>query len=224
MEKRWWNDRKIEWYERASLFSDFHTLLSREIESLINKDESILEFGSGLGYVSEILAKDGYNISSYDIDEMVIERAKERSSLDIYHTADYRDLEIRGDVVLTIFFGRLWSDDNLSSLLSHANKRLVSIHSLHTGQNNAIKGRKTPGLEESLSFLRDNGFEANGKEITIPFPQPLLSMEEAELFIKESYPEKDVSLYLPYVKKTYDKTYPYMLSNKKRMVILSIDK
>ena len=77
MEKRWWNERKIDWYERASLFSDFHTLLSREIEPLINKDETILEFGSGLGYVSEILAKDGYNISSYDIDEMVIERAKE---------------------------------------------------------------------------------------------------------------------------------------------------
>ena len=49
-------------------------------------------------------------------------------------------------------------------------------------------------------------------------------MEESELFIKETYPEKDVSLYLPYVKKTGDKTYPYMLSNKKRMVILSIDK
>lgn len=224
MEKRWWNERKIEWYERASLFSDFHTLLSREIEPLINKDETILEFGSGLGYVSEILAKDGYNISSYDIDERVIERAKERSGLDIYHTADYRDLDIRGDVVLTIFFGRLWSDDNLSSLLSRAKKRLISIHSLHTGQNDTIKSRKTPGLEESLSFLKDKGLEAKGKEITIPFPQPLSSLEEAKLFIKESYPGKDVSLYLPYVKKTGDKTYPYILSNKKRMVILAIDK
>ena len=224
MEKRWWNERKIEWYERASLFSDFHTLLSREIEPLINKDETILEFGSGLGYVSEILAKDGYNISSYDIDERVIERAKERSGLDIYHTADYRDLDIWGDVVLTIFFGRLWSDDNLSSLLSRAKKRLISIHSLHTGQNDTIKSKKTPGLEESLSFLKDKGLEAKGKEITIPFPQPLSSLEEAKLFIKESYPGKDVSLYLPYVKKTGDKTYPYILSNKKRMVILAIDK
>ena len=224
MEKRWWNERKIEWYERASLFSDFHTLLSREIEPLINKDETILEFGSGLGYVSEILAKDGYNISSYDIDERVIERAKERSGLDIYHTADYRDLDIWGDVVLTIFFGRLWSDDNLSSLLSRAKKRLISIHSLHTGQNDTIKSRKTPGLEESLSFLKDKGLEAKGKEITIPFPQPLSSLEEATLFIKESYPGDDVSLYLPYVKKTGDKTYPYMLLNQKRMVILAIDK
>ena len=224
MEKKWWNERKIEWYERASLFSDFHTLLSREIESLINKDESILELGSGLGYVSDILAKDGYNISSYDIDERVIERAKERSGLDIYHTADYKDLNIKGDVVLTIFFGRLWSDDNLSSLLSRAKKRLISIHSLHTGQNDTIKSRKTPGLEESLSFLKDKGLEAKGKEITIPFPQPLSSLEEAKLFIKESYPGKDVSLYLPYVKKTGDKTYPYILSNKKRMVILAIDK
>lgn len=224
MEKRWWNERKIEWYERASLFSDFHTLLSREIEPLINKDETILEFGSGLGYVSEILAKDGYNISSYDIDERVIERAKERSGLDIYHTADYKDLNIKGDVVLTIFFGRLWSDDNLATLLSPAKKRLISIHSLHTGQNDTIKSRKTPGLEESLSFLKDKGLEAKGKEITIPFPQPLSSLEEAKLFIKESYPGKDVSLYLPYVKKTNDKTYPYMLLNQKRMVILAIDK
>ena len=224
MEKKWWNDRKIEWYERASLFSDFHYLLSKEIESLIDKDETILEFGAGLGYVSEILSKDGYNVSSYDIDEKVVERARKRSGLDIFHTSDYRELDISGDIVLTIFFGRFWSDDNLSSLLSRAKKGLISIHSLHTGQNDSIKGRETPGLDESLSFLKEKGYVAHGKEITIPFPQPLLSMEEAELFIDESYPGKDISLYLPYVKKTGHKSYPYMLSNQKRMVILSIKK
>ena len=91
MEKKWWNDRKIEWYERASLFSDFHYLLSKEIEPLIDKDETILEFGAGLGYVSEILSKDGYNVSSYDIDEKVVERARKRSGLEICHTSDYRE-------------------------------------------------------------------------------------------------------------------------------------
>ena len=222
MEKRWWNERKIEWYERASSLSDFHTLLSKEIESLVDKDESIIEFGCGLGYVAEKLTTDGYTISAYDIDEEVIERAKQRSGLSIYHTSDYKETDEKGDVVLTIFFGRLWLDDNLYSLLSHCNKRLISIHSLHSGQNSDLKARYTPSLGESLSFLREKGLDVHGKEITIPFHQPLKSMEEAELFIRESYPGKDPSSYFPYIEKKRDSKYPLSLINYKRMVILQI--
>ena len=224
MEKRWWNDRKIERYERASIYCDFHTLLSKEIQSILNKDESIVEFGSGLGYVSEILSKQGYNISSFDIDNEVIERAKERSGLDIYHTSDYRESDAIGDVVLLIFFGRLWLDDILSSLFSHAKKRIISIHSLHSGQNNRLVSRNTPSLSESLTYLEKKGYKVKGKELYIPFPQPLKSLEEAQLFIKENYPGKDTYLYMKYILENNDDNYPFILPNEKRMVMLNIEK
>ena len=169
MENRWWNSRKIEWYERASRFCDFQSLLTKEIESFITKDESIVEFGCGLGYISENLYNHGYDVTAYDIDQEVIERAKKRSGLDIYHTADYKESNVKRDVVLTVFFGRLWLHDNLSSLLSHGRKRLVSIHSLHIGQNDSLKARYTPTLEESISLLEEQGRKARGREISISF-------------------------------------------------------
>ena len=224
MENRWWNSRKIDWYERASRFCDFQSLLTKEIESFITKDESIVEFGCGLGYISENLYNHGYDVTAYDIDQEVIERAKKRSGLDIYHTEDYKESNIKRDVVLTVFFGRLWLHDNLSSLLSHGRKRLVSIHSLHIGQNDSLKARYTPTLEESISLLEEKGMKARGREISISFPQPLESMEEAKIFIEESYPGKDISLYLPYIIKSDDSSFPYTFSNEKKMVILDIQK
>ena len=224
MEKPWWNERRIEWYERASSLCDFQPLLSEEIKALIPKDESILEFGCGLGYVSEILSRSGYDISAFDIDERVIKRARKRSGLDIFHTSDYKTSDAFGDTVLLVFFGRLWLEDNLNTILSHAKKRIVSIHSLHRGQNNNLKSRNTPTLSESISYFREKGFSVEGKELSIPFPQPLRSMEEAELFIKENYPKMEPSLYFPYIKETDDKNYPFILFNEKKMVILDIEK
>ena len=223
MERPWWNKRKIEWYERAANYSSFHLQLTTKIESYIKQDESIIELGCGLGYVAENLYNHGYSILAIDKDKDVIERAKKRSGLEIYENEDYRKTQEKRDIVLTIFFGRLWIDDNLSSLLRHG-KKLISIHSLHSGQKDVENPRKTPSLSESISFLSNKDFKVRGEEITISFPQPLVSEEEAEEFIRESYPGKSLLEYEKYVKRTTDSKYPFVFTNDKKMVLLVIER
>lgn len=223
-ERRWWNERKILWYERASSLSSFHRSLCQELQQYLKNDETIMEYGCGLGHTAEILSRDGYSIKASDIDSEVIVRAKSRSGLNIYSSFDYREDKNVYDTVLTLFFGRLWVDDNLSFFMEKARNRLVSVHSLHSGQNSALVSRHTPSLSESLEFIKEKGFKAEGKEIVIPFPQYLKSRDEAIAFIKESYPGKNPEEYLPYLKASDNKDYPLILENNKRMVILSISR
>ena len=65
----WWDDERIRWYDKAAVQTEFHSLLAKEIEKHISKEERILELGAGLGYVSEILMNDGYDLTASDNDE-----------------------------------------------------------------------------------------------------------------------------------------------------------
>ena len=222
--KRWWSKEKIEWYERAAAYSDFHRTLASEIEPYIDMEDSILELGCGLGHVAEILNGHHYSISAIDRDQEVIERARKRSGLDIFSVSDYQEYKEKGDVVLTIFFGRLWVDDNLSALLSLSNKALFSIHSLHSGQDGNLISRYTPDLETSLSFLTNKGLKAEGKVLSIPFHQPLKDEKEAQAFIRASYPNGKEEDYLKYLESSGIDEFPIMLPNYKKMVMLWIEK
>ena len=221
-ERRWWTNEKIGWYERASDHCCFHSLLASSLEKYLTPSSSILELGCGTGRMAETLARRGYPILALDNDEEAIRTAKERSGLSIFCKGDYKDRSYSGDTVLTVFFGRFWVDDNLSFLLSMAKRNLVSIHSLHIGQG--IKGKDTPSLSRSLSFLHDRGYEAEGIEMEIPFHQPLLSYEEGLEFIKKSYGEDKVSLYESSIEESEDKIFPFEFKNNKKMVILNIPK
>ncbi len=74
-------------------------------------------------------------------------------------------------------------------------------------------------MEKRLSSL---GYAVESESFTLSFPQPLLSLEEAEAFISLSYPKKNVSSYLPFVTESGDEEYPYTLKNEKRMVLFDI--
>ncbi|MGN1164521.1 MAG: class I SAM-dependent methyltransferase [Candidatus Ornithospirochaeta sp.] len=221
-EGMWWNNKKIEWYERASDHCGFHDLLTSCIEKYIERENLILELGCGTGRIAENLCKDGYSVLAIDNDENAIRKAEERSGLSIFRKSDYRDKKYSGDTVLTVFFGRFWVEDNLSLLMSLSRKNLVSVHSLHMGQG--IRGKYTPSLTESLEYLRNKRYEAEAEEIEIPFHQPLLSYEEGLDFIKSSYGEDKLSLYRGSIEESPDKEFPFIFRNDKRMVILSAKK
>jgi len=86
--KIWWSDNKIDWYERAASFTDFHKRLAYKLSLIIPKNSSIIEIGCGLGYLAYELFSLGYDLSAYDIDSRIIERARSRTGLDIYHVAN----------------------------------------------------------------------------------------------------------------------------------------
>ena len=220
---KWWDEKRILWYDRASLYSPFQENLTRLIEKHIPIEESILELGTGLGYQGENLCKRGYDIASFDIDEDAIACARKRSNLPIFQLKDYREIKEKRDAVLSVFFGRITEDDNLDFILSLANKHLVYVQSCHRGQSKDLR-KKGDNTERTIRYLEDRGIDFSYSEHKIPFPQPFESLDEAKLFITSFYGEERLGSYLQYVNETGREDLPFELKNDKEFIIFDIKK
>lgn len=209
------------WHERAAERCDFHLRLVERIEKHLTPGESILELGCGLGRVSSILAL-SHPIRAVDIEEDAIKCARKRDGKDIYTVSDWRDLREKADSVLCVFFGHLERMDELSSQMALAEKHAIYIFSEHRGQKDDLVYKETTGREDMERKLTSLGCTVESESFTLSFPQPLLSLEEAEAFIALSYPKKNVSDYLPFVTESGDGEYPYILKNEKRMLLFDI--
>ena len=187
-QSKWWDDDRIRWYEKAASKTDFHRLLAEEIESLITKEEKILELGAGLGYVSSILMDDGYSLVSSDNDENAIAIARKRSGRQKSFIAlDAETDEIpKCDALLLIYFGRIKEKDNLTRYLESAEK-IIYVISEHRGQN--IRRFREP--EDTIAFLslrKDISFTY--RHFSARFDQVLDSREDAEDFVRRMYRDK----------------------------------
>lgn len=89
----------------------------------------------------------------------------------------------KADCVLCIFFGHLERLDELSSQMALAEKHALYIFSEHRGQKDDLVLKETTGREDMEKKLRSLGYTVESESFTLPFPQPLLSLEEAEEFI-----------------------------------------
>ena len=219
----WWTDEKIMWYERASERCDYHRKLAGIIEKHLSGDRSVLELGCGLGRVAPILGEH-HPVKAVDIDENAIECARRREKSNIYYVSDWKDWHEKADAVVCICFGHLDKRDNLPPLLELAEHHVVYTFSLHRGQREDLVLRETTPREETENDLRKSGYIVTSESFTLSFPQPLLSLEEAEEFIRVSYPGKNTEDYMPFVEKSGDKEYPYVLRNEKKMVLFDIAK
>ncbi len=217
----WWTPDRIMWHERAAERCDFHLRLAERIERHLSPAESILELGCGLGRVSALLSLT-HPVRAVDIEENAIECARERGGKDIYTVSDWRDVKEKADCVLCIFFGHLERLEEFSSLMALSEKKVICIYSEHRGQRDDLIYKKTTAREDMEKRLSSLGYAVESESFTLSFPQPLLSLEEAEAFITLSYPKKNISSYLPFVTESGDEEYPYTLKNEKRMVLFDI--
>lgn len=223
MKKKWWTEDKISWYERSAIYSSFHTDLASIIEQHLIKNESVLEFGCGLGHIASLLAST-HPILAIDIDEEVIKRAKEREKKDIYFNFDYKKFKEKKDALLCIFFGRIKEEDNLSFLMDRTKRHLIYIYSEHKGQRDDLISRKSPTKEEMEEYINEKGYPFSSSSYTLSFPQYLKSKEEAEIFIKATYPKNKTKEYMEYVKESGIEEYPFILENKKKIILFDIYK
>ena len=166
----WWDDERITWYERAAEASSFHKNIAEEIKAMIRKEDRIEEEGCGLGHIAQILAADGYDIKACDADRKAIERARKRSSLDIFSVRDFRDPLPYADVLLMIYFGRIAENDSLDRLLEAA-PAVIYILSHHRGQDTDMRAKKS-NVEETITYLDSKGASYETKTVTYDFSQP----------------------------------------------------
>ena len=211
----WWTEKKIDYYNRAARFTDFHRILASEIEKHISKDESIIEYGAGLGYVTEILRNDGYNIRAIEMDGNAIRSANERVGYELVEKGDaYGDIE-KSDVILMCFFGRLAEDDNLDHFLEKT-KKIVNISGRHKGYSLSHRKDHTGDLPKLLEE-RKIPFEVT--ELEAEFNQPFADVEEAREWFKLTYGrDGDID-----VVESGIEEFPLTFVNRKRTVITVIN-
>lgn len=219
----WWTPQKIDWYVRASMCSDFHKRLAREIAGMIPQEKSVMEVGCGLGYITSQLAKMGYDVCGIDNDEKAIKRAHELheglprrpGSKGLFALEDYRTSHRRADVVLAVFCGRI-DEEGLGAFERLANERVVYIVSQH--KSNSLRHNRTSGI---YAYLEENGYRFTLKELTMHFDQPFESLEEATRFLELQHGDGN----LP-VKKNEGAgkdQYPYVFENEKKMSLFDIE-
>lgn len=183
----WWDDERIRWYDKAAVQTEFHSLLAKEIEKHISKEERILELGAGLGYVSEILMNDGYDLTASDNDENALAAAKKRTGFnDRFILLDSEKEEIpQIDTLLMIFFGHIKENGNLEKYLRSAGK-IIYIISEHRGQGEDSRRFREP--DDTVSFLEKTpGITFSHHHFSAAFNQPLDNEEDAARFLKRMY-------------------------------------
>ena len=227
---RWWTEQSIDWFIRASSYTDYHEVLAKHIIDNLNQDvvtkekvvcKSVLELGCGLGYQAEALYRYGFDVQAYDINLLVIQKAKERTKLNIFHQADASEVDGLYDAVLCINYGHILEPSGLSALMAHAKKRLIYVISRHNAHGTDTREDKTESIK---NLLRSAGYQFSVREICLNFDQPLKSMEEALEFINFTYLGRNTESYLRFVEKSGYEDYPYIFRNKKSIVLFSINR
>lgn len=229
----WWTTQKIDWYVRASMCSDFHKRLAREIAGMIPQEKSVLEVGCGLGYITSQLSQMGYDVFGIDIDEEVIEKAQElhgnpaskrikpigkqhtRNQQSLFGLEDYRTSHRMANVVLAVFCGRI-EEEGLGAFERLATERIIYIVSQHKSNN--LKRDRTA---EICTYLEKSGHHFTFKELSLRFDQPFTSQEEAAIFLELQH--GNVNLPVKRSKGPYKDQYPYVFENEKNMSIFVID-
>lgn len=214
----WWTEEKIGYYEIAARNTGFHRDIVKEVEKFVDKDESILELGAGLGYATELLAEDGYRICGTEAEKAAVETANRRAGFPLLKQADaYSDELEKADIVLLLFFGNIAEEGHLERFLSLARHGIIHLASRHRGYG--LPGRKDRS-EETRKFLASRGLEVETIEFESDFDQPLRSIDDAHRFFDLSYGRRDISnLYI-----NFDSRYPYIFRNHKSLVLSVIEK
>ena len=212
----WWTEKKIEYYERASQASSFHRTLASIIEKNIRKDDSIIELGAGLGYVTEFLYNSGHAIKAYDSCPNAVGFANKRAGFDLITLSDAYDIRDKADVVLMLFFGSIRDEKSLDYFMNLADKKVIYAISRHKG--NPYSERKDR-RDEIASLLNECKVKFSIIDTSLNFDQPLKE-EEVKEYFSISYGNDRI----PALEKNDDENYPLFFRNRKEISIFIIEK
>ena len=239
-----WTTEKMEWYVRASRFDGFHRRLTDIIRPALKKTDTVVDIGSGPGmmsleisrYVNDVKAIDCNEYALGWLDEKIREEGYSNIQTAIGDYIEAPDALLPGDfdVALFCYFGGPGSI--FESAYRKAKRLIVMI--MHgtcppeAKSKNEDESHRVYG-DEMEEYLVNMGIPYKKLSGLIRFGQPLISKDEAKLFV-ESYAENSdedpneheayIKSQLALVEKLDDPIFPWYLPKMRDPVILFIEK
>lgn len=214
-----WNEKRIEWYDRAVRYTGFDEFLFHLIEPYIKKEDSLCDLGCGIGCLSRILGKKGFSVTAVDRDETAVAYLKaccERENLSRVTplVSDWENLppDQIWDTGLLCFAGRM----QLESV--PACRRLIVL--ANESRQSHIRPDGLPAYyyednRSSCEKIPSDRYSFQYRHTSAEFGQPFLSREEALDYLNDygfrvtgeeadarltRTGRKDYPLYLPHTK------------------------
>jgi 2-polyprenyl-3-methyl-5-hydroxy-6-metoxy-1,4-benzoquinol methylase len=225
-----WNQKKIHWFQEADIYAGFSKNVARLLAPKLAGYTTLCDIGCGLGLIDIELSQSIPSITCIDISPEAIEALNkniaERGITNIKPLLlDFKEIKGGWDVILISFFGYR----HLEHFLNCCRKLIVVV-----GQNNQSelypeKYRKSPKFTamQLEQVLNQKGIPYSLTEAAFEFGQPLVSLEDAEEFVRTQAPEitdEDLASFLALrLVETGDAKYPFLLPRLKSIGIFDIE-
>jgi SAM-dependent methyltransferase len=228
-----WTGEKIEQFERASRWTNFHERIFGEIEGYID-GSAVLDVGCGIGILAKLIAESGKRVTAIDTDENAIAYIKDKmrgekmsGSLEAI-CGDWQNMtDAKADTLLLSFFA---SPDmpNIRELFSLAKKRVIII--THTFSELRIMNAHWKEMHRNIrayesdwvKFFAARHIDYAAKRASYDFGQPFTSRQEARDFLSRYFEPKKVRGRMEDLIPTGRSDYPYYLKKEKSVTIFML--
>ena len=228
-----WSQQRIHWYLRASDYGNFHQTLAQQLSPFLRAEDSICDFGCGLGRLDLLLVAHVARITGVDTDATVLsllsQEAEKRAitnlsvcCVDALHYTEFCD------VAIMCFFGT--PVELMLSCAHKARRALIRVLNLVPDVPalvNKNKNKQRETLVEIEAALQKERIAYRLYPFAIEFGQPLVDWSEAEAYVQYDHPDiplTEVRLFLQkHLCATYHSQFPWYLLRYKRLALLVAD-
>ena len=223
----YWDDARIRFYRDAAEQSSYHQTLAERIKDALPQDGSVLDAGCGLGYLSTAMLPLCRSVTAVDCDPNVIaalaERTKGTRNLTV-RCADVRWIDEPFDTVVCCYFGSI--EESLRIFERTGANKLILI------KRRASKRRFSDGqahertADNAAKTLCATGFFFRTLDVSIPFDQPLRSLDDAARFFacyRSDRTQPDRKAVEARLLRTDDPVFPFRLAVQNEMRIFFVD-
>jgi len=203
MSNFFWDEKKVDWYDRALEESDFSEKILTIIKPLLKSSKSIIDIGAGCGPLAIPLAESGFQITALEPSPAMINKIRQKASSKNLNSVKFIESKLedsnpgRHDAVVVANVMKLFM--NLESFLETLKKISPKITILIIGadtKNNKfyfsdlypiLFKKEYPKKDNHLGvFEKLSSFGLNPKSsiLDLNIDQPFIDLEEAVEFWK----------------------------------------
>lgn len=227
-----WEKERINWFVKASEYTGFHRELAKHITPFVTKDDTLCDFGCGLGLLDMELSRYVKHITAVDVSEDALSslesnmKNKGITNITILRK-DAKSLQGKWDIGIMSFFGE--SKQDMKAYRSLCKKKLIQIvNMVNDSTLYPKKHRRTAKItaEKVEKELKELKMHYNLIQADIEFGQPLHSEEDAVAYIEYNAPNASKVEIDNFLEKNLLSTgredYPFYLPNEKHLGIFVI--